>query len=52
MLRTPVYERQAIPRSASFVGPAVVESDDATVVVEPGAEATVDDFGNLLLEDL
>jgi N-methylhydantoinase A len=52
MLRTPVYERQAIPRSASFVGPAVVESDDATVVVEPGAEATVDDLGNLLLEDL
>jgi N-methylhydantoinase A len=52
MLRTPIYERHVIPRGASFVGPAVVESDDATVVVDPGAEATVDEFGNLLLEDL
>jgi N-methylhydantoinase A len=52
MLRTPIYERHVIPRGASFVGPTVVESDDATVLVEPGAEATVDEFGNLLLEDL
>jgi len=52
MLRTPIYERHVIPRGASFVGPAVVESDDATVMVEAGAEATVDEFGNLLLEDL
>jgi N-methylhydantoinase A len=52
MLRTPVYERQIIPRGASFAGPAIVESDDATVVLEPGAAAVVDEFGNLLLEDL
>lgn len=51
-VRTPVFERHAIPRGASFSGPAIVESDDATVVVEPGAEATVDEWGNLLLEDL
>lgn len=51
-VRTPVFERHAIPRGASFAGPAIVESDDATVVVEPGAEATVDEWGNLLLEDL
>lgn len=51
MLRTAVYERQVIPRGASFAGPAIIESDDATVVVEPGADAVVDEFGNLLLED-
>ena len=51
-MRTPIYERQAIPHGASFAGPAIVESDDATVVIEPGSEATVDEWGNLLLEDL
>jgi len=51
-MRTPVFERHAVPCSASFSGPAIVESDDATVVVEPGAEAIVDEWGNLLLEDL
>jgi len=32
------------------VGPAIIEQRDSTVVIEPGTVATVDAYGNLILE--
>jgi N-methylhydantoinase A len=44
-----VYERLALPVGAVLAGPAVLEQADATTFVEPGLEAEVDRFGNLIL---
>ena len=33
----------------SFDGPAIVETKGSTVVVHPGNELTVDDYGNLVI---
>jgi N-methylhydantoinase A len=49
-VRTPVRRRASMPPGTSLEGPAVIESDDATVVVDPGVSARVDAWGNLLLE--
>ena len=46
---TPVYERGRLPFGGSFRGPAILEQLDATTVVEPGDEAHVDQFGNVLI---
>ena len=49
-VETPIYWREDLPAGAAFSGPAIVEQLDTTVVVEPGMGATVDTYGNLLLE--
>jgi len=46
---TPVYHRDLLPLGASLVGPAIVQQFDGTTVIEPGAAATIDDFGNILV---
>ena len=50
-VRTPVYRRNALPEGTVLKGPAIVESDDTTVLIDPGITATVDHWWNLLLED-
>jgi N-methylhydantoinase A len=45
----PVYAREGLSPGHRLAGPAIVEQDDSTVVVEPGQEAAVDDWGNLLI---
>jgi len=51
--RTPVeaaiYRRAAMPAGMAFAGPAIVEQDDTTTLVEPGWTGRVLDNGNLLL---
>jgi N-methylhydantoinase A len=42
-----VYRREALPIGAAVAGPAVVEQADATIWLDPGARAIVDDLGNL-----
>ncbi len=32
-----------------FDGPAIIETKGSTVVVHPGNELTVDDYGNLII---
>jgi N-methylhydantoinase A len=49
-LETPVYDRAGLDPGATFDGPAVVEGTESTVVVPPGATATVDDLGNGVIE--
>jgi N-methylhydantoinase A len=49
-LECPVYEREKLPPSASFDGPVIVEEFGATTVVFPSWRATVDGYGNLILD--
>lgn len=47
---TNIYQRERLPVGAEFVGPAIVEQLDTTVVIDPGCCATVDEFGNILIQ--
>ncbi|OZM79423.1 hydantoinase/oxoprolinase family protein [Pseudonocardia sp. MH-G8] len=49
-LPTPVLDRAGLLCGDVIVGPAVVEQLDSTTLVPPGWSATVDGFGNLLIE--
>lgn len=45
-----IYDRYQLGIGAHVEGPAVVEEFDSTVVIHPGYAATVDGYGNLLIE--
>ena len=45
-----VYAREDLAPGMQFDGPAIVEQNDTTTVVEPGMVTRVDAFGNLLVE--
>jgi N-methylhydantoinase A len=45
-----IYQRERLRSGNRFPGPALVLQMDTTTVVPPGWQATVDPFGNLLLE--
>ena len=45
-----IYDRERLVVGAMFAGPAIVEQFDATTVVPPGWHASVDRYGNLILE--
>ena len=47
---TRIYDRSRIPTGAEFQGPAVVEGVESTVVVRPGQDAFVDEYGSLHVE--
>ena len=47
---TPVYQRDRLPASARFTGPAIVEQLDCTTVIEPGDRVSLDPLGNLIVE--
>jgi N-methylhydantoinase A len=49
-LETAVLWRADLKAGNRFDGPAIVEEYGSTTVVPPGARASVDDFGNLLIE--
>ena len=48
-LPTEFFERSRIPIGAAIVGPAVIFQKDSTTVLPPGSQATVDEFGNILI---
>ncbi len=45
-----VWARQSLPAGATIEGPAVLEQPDATIFLEPGFRARVDDWGNVVIE--
>jgi N-methylhydantoinase A len=45
----PVLDRYRLGRGAGFSGPAIVEERESTLVIGPGAEATVDDQFNIVV---
>ena len=44
-----IYHRATMPTGLTFAGPAIVEQDDTTTLVEPGWRGMVLENGNLLL---
>ena len=46
---TKVYERARLKSGNIIAGPALVEQMDSTVVITPGWDASVDDFGNIII---
>ena len=44
-----IYSRDQLASGASISGPAILEGMDSTVVINPGWETLVDDFGNCIL---
>jgi N-methylhydantoinase A len=47
---TPVYHREKLVTGRPLAGPAVIEQLDSTTVVPPGYRATVEPWGNIILE--
>ena len=50
IIATPLYERDKLPVDQMFKGPAIVLQKDTTTVIPPGAKATAQAGGNLLIE--
>ena len=44
-----IYHRAAMPAGMDFAGPAIIEQDDTTTLVEPSWRGSVLVNGNLLL---
>ena len=49
-VNTPLYWRDDLHPGAGFTGPAIVEQLDATTVIHPGDQVTIDPAGNLFIE--
>jgi N-methylhydantoinase A len=49
-LETSVYDRDALRPGMTFEGPAIVEQDDTTSVIEPRMRAEIDGFRNIVVE--
>jgi N-methylhydantoinase A len=49
-LDTPVYQRGQLKAGARFAGPAIVEQSDTTTLVWPDFSASVDTYGNIVME--
>jgi N-methylhydantoinase A len=49
-LAAPVYERANLAVGSSLTGPAIIEEASSTLLVPPGAMASVDSAGNILIE--
>jgi len=47
---TPVYDRNLLGQGVHIEGPAVIEERITTVIVHPGWDLSIDDFGNIIME--
>lgn len=47
---TPVYAQGRLEVGNRCIGPAIVEAEDTTIIVEPGWHFEVDEFGNNLIK--
>ncbi len=48
--RVPLFQRAALAVGQAIEGPAIVSEETATTIVEPGWRATLDGYGNLVLD--
>jgi N-methylhydantoinase A len=48
-MRAGVFDRLRLAIGAVIDGPAMLEQSDATIYVDPGLQARVDDYGNLII---
>jgi len=45
-----IYERALLGAGASVEGPCIIEEMDSTILVNPGQEASIDSYGNVIIE--
>jgi N-methylhydantoinase A len=45
-----VYHFDALPVHFRITGPAIVDSSFTSIVIDPGARATRDEFGSLVID--
>ena len=45
-----IYDRLLLPQGSKILGPALLVQPDATIYVDPGLSAEVDDFGNIIMK--
>jgi N-methylhydantoinase A len=50
-VETPIYGRGGLKPGNAVEGPAIVQQDDTTTVIEPGYRGSVDSFGNIRIEE-
>jgi N-methylhydantoinase A len=50
-LTTQIYHRDLFEPGHKITGPAIVEQLDTTTVVHPEQEATVDEYGNIIIKE-
>jgi N-methylhydantoinase A len=48
-VQLPIYERSLAPIGVGISGPCIIEQYDATLVVEPGWRAVLDEAGQIIL---
>jgi len=48
----PLYDRTKLAAGSELGGPAIVEQMDSTTLILPDQQVTVDDFGNLIVNDV
>jgi N-methylhydantoinase A/oxoprolinase/acetone carboxylase beta subunit len=46
---TPVYDRYRLEPGAAMAGPAIIEEQEATIVVPPGCDVTIDGYRNVVI---
>jgi len=49
---TAIYDRLPLPINTIIPGPAILEQPDTTVLIEPGYQGRVDEFGNSIIESM
>ena len=49
-ISTPVYDRKDLTPNTVLKGPAVVEQDDSTTLICPRMTASVDNYGNIIID--
>jgi len=50
--QTDIYDRLSLSVGTTIDGPAILEQPDTTVLIEPGFQGHVDDFGNTIIKAL
>lgn len=48
---TAIYDRALLPEGFAVAGPAIIEEPSTTTVVQPGQTVSVDDWGNLVIQE-
>ena len=45
-----IYERSRLAAGSRITGPAILENLDSTLVIDPGWQARIDDYGNCIMQ--
>ena len=45
-----IYDRARLAPGSTITGPAILENVDSTVVIDPGWQARIDDYGNCIMQ--